>query len=147
MPYDACLAQKLYFGNLASVEQRPFYWRSRLALADAAFLLKQDDEAIRLYQEVLDLLPSSWSVRNRLANAYIAARRPEEAVQPLAESLAITGDRPEAADSLFLQGLAYRDLGRPEESAQSLERSLALGLAGRSAQQAREILAKMGARP
>ncbi|HLF04212.1 MAG TPA: tetratricopeptide repeat protein, partial [Dehalococcoidia bacterium] len=145
--YDVCLAQKVYFSNLAAVEQRPLYWRSRLALADAAFLLKQDDEAIRLYNEVLSLLPASWPVRNRLANAYLAAGRPEEALKASAESLAITGETDNAADTLFLQGMAYRDLGKPMESAQSLERSLALGLGGSSAQQAKEILAKMEAGP
>jgi tetratricopeptide (TPR) repeat protein len=147
--YDVCLAQQVYFSNLAAVEQRPLYWRSRLALADSAFLLKQDDEAIRLYNEVLSLLPASWLVRNRLANAYISAGRPEEALKPLAESLAITGDigdiesNRNPADALFLQAMAYRDLGKPEEAIRSLERSLALRLGVESAQEAQEMLGQI----
>jgi O-antigen ligase/Tfp pilus assembly protein PilF len=145
--YDVCLAQQVYFSNLAAVEQRPLYWRSRLALADAAFLLKQDDEAIHLYNEVLSLLPASWPVRNRLATAYLAAGRPEEALKASAESLAINGDNGYPADALFLQGTAYRDLGKPEEAIKSLERSLALGLGGNWAQQAQEMLGQIRSSP
>lgn len=145
--YDVCLAQQVYSSNLASVEQRPFYWRSRLALADAAFLLKRYDEAIRLYQEVTNLLPSSWAARNRLANAYIKAGRPEEALKPLAESLAITGENANAAETLVFRGIAYRDLGQFEASTQDLERSLVLSPESGSAQQTKEMLATMKASP
>ena len=36
VPYNVCLIEGNYFSSLASVQQRPFSWRSRLALANAS---------------------------------------------------------------------------------------------------------------
>ena len=92
VPYETCLVWKTYQVNRASVEQRPFYWRSRLAMANSALALGMDDEAIRLYTEVVATVPASWPLQNRLAEAYIDVGQPERAVEVLEESLAITGE-------------------------------------------------------
>ena len=44
-PYENCLVWKTYQVNRASVEQRPLYWRSRLAMANSALALGLNDEA------------------------------------------------------------------------------------------------------
>ena len=92
VPYETCLVQKTYLVNRASVDQRPYYWRSRLALANSALALGFNDEAIRLYTEVVATVPNSWPLQNRLAEAYIDVGQPERAVEVLRESLAITGE-------------------------------------------------------
>ena len=89
VPHETCLVQKTYLINRASVEQRPFYWRSRLAMANSALALGLNDEAIRLYTEVVATVPASWPLQNRLAEAYIDIGQPERAVEVLEESLAI----------------------------------------------------------
>lgn len=139
-PYEVCLGQKIYQTNLGAVRQRPFYWRSRLTLANSALGLGRHDEALRLYQEAVSLVPASWPLHNQLAKAYIDSGQPQAALEVLGKSLAITGSTRHSADAYYHQGIAYRDLGELEKSVQSLERSLDLGISGDSREMAQQVL-------
>jgi tetratricopeptide (TPR) repeat protein len=143
IPYRPCLAVRSFQSNLEGVAQRPFYFRQRLALASSTYNLPQlAKETVRLYRESLSLVPDSWPIRNELANAYIQAGRPTEALHILSESLNITKETPNSERAYFLQGSIYKDLGELAKSATSMERSLLLGLSGDSARQAHEVLAE-----
>lgn len=122
--YEVCLAALAHESNLAGSNQRPFYYRSRIKLADSAFKLLRDDEAIRHYQESLDLVPSSWALRDNLASAFIQQGKPEQALRLLAESLEITKDTGPSINSLVLRASAYLDLDRPGDSIDDLNRAL-----------------------
>jgi tetratricopeptide (TPR) repeat protein len=143
--YETCLITSAYQSELAGVAQRPFDWRLRLALADSASQLDRKEEAIRLYQEVVALVPASWPLLNLLAGAYVKAERPQEALAPLEKSLALTGEDPRSSQALFILGVAKRELGQLEDSARALERSLELNGAGRYAQEAQEALTRVNA--
>lgn len=143
--YETCLMDKAFQSQLAGVAQRPFDWRLRLALADSASNLDRKDEAIRLYREVVSLVPASWPLLNLVAGAYVEGERPQEALAPLERSLALTGEDPRSSHGLFILGIARLELGDLEESAQALERSLELDGAGSFAQDARRALARVRA--
>lgn len=99
-----------------------------------------DKETVQLYRESLALVPGSWPIRNELADAYLKAGQPEEAIKVLEEFLAITGDTSFSTRALFLLGIACEKLGDLEKSVSSLERSVNLGLSGEPAKQAFRIL-------
>ena len=138
MGYRECLAFQRYWISREAVDKRPFYYRSHLGLANAAYGLRGTeysitrddqvtsvrlrDETVRAYRETLALVPNSWRIRNALAAAYLEAGKPEAALQPLEESLVITGDVANSSKAFLLQGLAYRDLGEPAKTVQSLQR-------------------------
>ena len=128
IPYRLCLATNSLQSNIDGAASRPFYYRSRLALANSFFQFGQSDQAIQHYRDSLSLVPNSWPIRNGLADAFLAAEQPEEALDVLEDSLAITGSDFRSADALFLKGLALQELGDHEGSVRSLERSLELGL-------------------
>ena len=117
VPYETCLVRKAYLTNLAGVEQRPFYWRSRLALANTAGALGLKDEAIRLHQEVVVLVPHSWPLLNRLAEVYLDFGEPEAALEVLDASLAMTKDTSSSSEAVRLQELANQQLGNLSDSA------------------------------
>ena len=121
--YDVCLAVRAHQSNLEGIARRPFYYRSRVAGANSAFNLTLYEDAIRLYSEGLELVPASWVIRLELANVYIRSGRPEAALQPLQESLAITGERVRSPRSHFLLGRAFADVGDRESAIRSLEQS------------------------
>ena len=80
---------------------------------------------LRAYQVLSALLPGYWIVHNPEASAHLRLEQPEQALGPIADSLAITGaDSPLASRALYLRGVALRDLNRLPEAAQSLEQSL-----------------------
>ena len=115
-PYQVCLVEKIYVNNLEAVQQRPFYWRTRLALANSALALGRHEEAIRLYQEVASSVPNSWPLLNRLAEAYIDIGQPEQALAVLEESLDITRDTRNSEQALSLQTLAYQEMDDSEQT-------------------------------
>jgi hypothetical protein len=115
-PYKVCLVEEIYVNNLAAVQQRPFYWRSRLALANSALALGRHEEAIRLYREVASSVPNSWPLLNRLAEAYIDVGQPEQALAVLEESLNITQETQNSEQALSLQTLAYQEMGDSEKA-------------------------------
>ena len=140
LPYRVCLGTKSFQSSLDAVGQGPLYYRSRIAVAAAAFNVRLDDEAINWYQDAISMVPSSWILRNELADVYIQTGQPEEALQPLKESLVITGDTVNSAKALLLQGLTYRELGQTEKSIQSFKRLLSLD--SDYGAQARQLLAQ-----
>lgn len=141
-PYKVCLAIKAFENNLIGALQRPFYYRSQVALAETASNLTLNDQAARYFRTALSLVPASWPIRNELARAYIDAGQPESALQVLQEFPAITGDDERSSSSLFLQGMAYRDLGDSVKFVQLLGRSESLERSGQSARMARRTLAE-----
>ncbi|MCI0859827.1 MAG: hypothetical protein J4N81_13935 [Chloroflexi bacterium] len=138
--YEVCLTSQALESNLKASSQRPFYYRSRLSLADSALMLNLNEAAVRLYQEVVDLVPGSPPLRIPAAEALLLAGQPQAVLDILDESLAFPRGEPTPRDFLFLQGLAYRDLGQLEESVDRLERSLAMGLPSNKELQAHRIL-------
>jgi tetratricopeptide (TPR) repeat protein len=116
VPYQDCLARGIHSNNILGSEQRPFDWRSRMSRANSALALGLNDEAIRLYQEVIYLAPTAWALHNRLAEAYIDIGQPELALKVLEGSLAITGDTNPAAQAVSLQDTARKALAAAKES-------------------------------
>ena len=140
--YPVCLAKEAFQSNLDAVGQRPFNYRSHLALANLAFNLPElQDETIQFYEQSVALVPNIWIIRDEVAEAYIVAGQPEEAITALEESLAITKDTRLSARALFLRGQAYQDLDELQKSAESMERSLELVSKGETAKAAHKILA------
>ena len=156
LPYEGCLSQEIYRSNRLAMFHRPLHYRSRLALGantlELASLTGDDalaDNAIRLHQETLELIPLSWPLWNGLAFAYVRLGRPSEALPALEKSLSITGNgsgggEPEfSASARCIAGLAYRDLGELERAAASLEKCLQLRDSGPSAKEAHRVLASV----
>ena len=137
LPYEICLAVKTLQSDRESVVRRPFYYRSRLALANSADILTLQDQTVRYYEETLALVPSSWRLGNELAEAYLEAGQPQAALRILDASLAITKNTTRSAKAYYLQGRAYGEQGNLIESIASLERSLELELSGEIELQAR----------
>jgi hypothetical protein len=110
VPYQDCLVSKIYLNNIIATEQRPFYWRSRLSQANSALALGLEDEAIHLYRESIDLAPTSWPLRNRLAEAYLDIGQPWEALLVLAGSKAITKEHYTSGIAECWEGIALKKL-------------------------------------
>ena len=146
VPYDVCLGVAAFESNLEGVKRRPFYYRSRIALADSAFNLNQNDLGVGLYRESLSLVPQSWSIHNSLAGGLLVAGRPLDALQTLEKSLAITSGTASVnhatAEALRLQGMAYRDLDDLERSARALEGAFELSPYSDSALAVLDLLAE-----
>ena len=141
VPYTFCLANQAHESNKNGVERRPFYYRSRLALAHSAYNLRSKD-VIRHYEEVLATVPDSWKLRDDLAEVYLDAGQAEAALKATEESIAITADSDLSAEAYFFQGKAHGALGDLEKSAASLERSLELGLIEDLGLEATQLLAE-----
>jgi len=155
LPYNVCLAVAAFESNLEGIHQRPFYYRSHLAMANSAFNLKQDDEAIRLYREVASMVPNSVPLQhdvavafNQMAEAHLNDGEPEEAIRILEDTADFEMDVGNFAWALYIQGMAYDDLGQLEKSAQFMERSLGLVSEGEIAKAAHnkltEVYTKLG---
>ena len=116
LAYQDCLAQNVHLFNIIGAEQRPLYWRTRLTQANSALALGLEDEAIRLYREVVALVPGGWPLHNRLAEAYIDIGQPEAALEVLEGSIAITKDSYLSDSAIELQILARGKLETSRES-------------------------------
>ena len=125
-PYLVCLGLESLNSNLKAVSQQPLYYRSRLAFANSLFNLQLDESAVDAYRVAVALVPTSWSIRNDLAEALINLNQQEEALPHLEWSLAITGDSSQSSLALSLMGRAMMDLERPSEALASLKRSISL---------------------
>ena len=121
LSYEVCLVEMTSQSNLTGSNQRPFYYRSRLALANSARNLNLSDEAIRYYQESLNLVPGSWKLQNRLASVFIEQGNPGEALGLLQESLEITQDSDASTRAIVFRAMAYVDLGRELEAIDDLD--------------------------
>lgn len=128
-----CVAGADYAQAQQWIENRPLDFRSRLALANAALglgLLKDDaglkSESVRLYQEVLQLTPNSWTVWNLLARVQIDLDHPQRAMPPLEQSLLITGDSSWSSEAFALRGLALQGQGETKLAIDDLNKSIGL---------------------
>ena len=131
--YEGCLRDKIYQVRVQAVQPRPLYLRSRVALAKTALNLAlvnpesyPPGEAIRLYQEAVQLAPNDWRILNGLAFAYLLFGESPKAMAPLLASLALTGDDVYSAYALYLKGGVHLNIGEPETGADFIERALAL---------------------
>ena len=132
-PYKECLTKCVYLDNLTAAEQRPFNFRSRHALALSTSALatltgdkKLEEDTLRFFKEVTDLVPTSWQFHNQLAAAYLQAGRPEAALDAADRSLSITGDHPNSTTGYFLRGIANRELGQARAAVESFNDILRL---------------------
>ena len=146
-PYDVCLASQSYLNNTEAVNQRPLYFQTRLELANSAFNLKQDQEAVRLFREVSDMVPNSRALQNLaaestniVAEANLDEGKPEAALQALQDNLDLGNDQENSAKTLYLQGVAYGELGELDKAAGLLEQSFELVREGAIAKATREAL-------
>ena len=133
LPYETCLARKVFFSHVEEVEGSPWRWQSRLDLANAAAglaSLSQDAslgaEAIGLYSETVDMVPTSWKLRNQLAKNQIVFGDPEAALLAIEDSLDITAGTVNSAEAFLLQALAYGDLDQPEEAVKVYDKAIRL---------------------
>ncbi|PKB84264.1 MAG: hypothetical protein BZY88_00630 [SAR202 cluster bacterium Io17-Chloro-G9] len=127
LPYQFCLAANSFQSNLDGASRRPFYYRAQLALANSAYNLPElADETVLFYQRALELVPGSWRIKNEVADAYLDAGQPVEALQTLEGSLAITEGDNKSGAALAIQGSAYLAQNNLEGSAKAFERSLEL---------------------
>lgn len=124
--YEVCLAALTHESNLAGSKQRPFYYRSKIAVADSAFNLSLDEEAINYYRESLNMVPNSWAMRDNLASALIQQGKPGDALGLLRESLQITNGSDASINTLVLRGRANLELSRFQESVEDFTQALNL---------------------
>ena len=131
--YDFCQPEKQHERNQQWVKERPFNFRSWLALADSSLylgLLKKDDglidEATLLYQRVSDMTPNSWTLWNRLAEVYIQVGDHGSALPWLERSLEVTGDTTLSFDTFVVQARAYHGLGQLQETIDSIDQAIRL---------------------
>ncbi len=141
LPYAVCLAASSLGSNLESVDQRPYYYRSNVALANSAYNLPElADETVEFYRRSSALVPSGWPVLNELADAYLEAGNPIGALETLERSLAITEDRRLSDRGFFLQGRAHVALEQIQDAANSMARSLEVGLTGPARGEANRVI-------
>jgi tetratricopeptide (TPR) repeat protein len=122
-------------GQAASHGRHDIAWRLPMALWDLFQLGRYWDDWIATYRIALASARhlgdrgAQAGILNRLANAYHAAKRPQEGIDCLRESLEIsreTGGRREEASALGNLGNAYHMLGRYEEAIDHFRQALAL---------------------
>jgi tetratricopeptide (TPR) repeat protein/O-antigen ligase len=133
VPAPVVQAEENFRRNVKWVEQRPYYFRARLALADSAWnlgLLTRNDElaneAIRRYRETAEMVPNSARLWRRLAEVYMQIGQPEGALEPLENWLAITGNSPDSAAPFELRAKAHMALGRPYDAIADFDRAISL---------------------
>ena len=88
--YETCMERLAYLSSRLGSQQSPYYYRSRLFLANTAANLSLPDEAAQYYRETSNLVPGSWKIKYGLAESYIQQGQPEKALVSLREPLAIT---------------------------------------------------------
>ena len=127
------ISSELKCGNISLILSINIFFTN-----ESGFFINLDlgEQAIRFYLDSIALVPASWPIRNQLAVAYLDAGQPQKALDVLEESLNITKGNNLSAEALFFRGIALRELGEIEESLQSLERSVEMGLAAHLEQQA-----------
>ena len=130
-PFARCAAEA-YLSNLRGFEKNTTSPQAKLSLANSTLNLAalgyegKDEEAIRWYSELVQMIPSSWPLKNALGSAYIRLSRPREALAPLDRSLSITKDSADSSQALFLKGQALQLLDDNERAIELFEQSLEL---------------------
>ncbi len=128
-PYARC-AEEAYLSNFGGYLKNRTSPQAKLVLANSTLTLAfmgyegKDEEAIRYYQELTDMIPSSWPLYNALSTAYLRLERGEDAVAFVEESLPVARDSGQLGDAFYLKGLAYRRLNQLEEAIEAFKESL-----------------------
>ncbi|MCE2403893.1 MAG: tetratricopeptide repeat protein [Dehalococcoidia bacterium] len=104
--------------------------QNKLVLANSAMVLALldyeglDDEAIRYYEELTDMLPKSWRQEYLLRRSQVRLGKYQDAVDGFEETMAKAGVSKERAQSLYVLGLAHDGLDQREEAIDAFEKSL-----------------------
>ena len=147
-PYDRC-AWEAYESNLQGFRKNSDSAQVKLVLANSTLNLAllryegKEEEAIRYFEELTDMIPSSWPLYNALATAHIRLGRNQDALASLDEALSITRNAAESAQLYYLKGLAQRRLGQTQEAIISFEQSLEMESGGPNAVNAHQMLAEV----
>ena len=147
-PYDRC-AWEAYESNLKGFLKNPDSAEVKLVLANSTLDLAlmryegKEGEAIRYFEELTDMLPSSWPLYNTLAAAHIRLGRDQDALVPLDESLSITQNAAESAQAYYLKGLVQRRMDQTQEAIISFEQSLVANSDDGNAAEVRRHLASI----
>lgn len=123
-PYLICLGLRALNSNLESVNQQPFYFKSRVAAGNSALNLHLTDPAIGLYQDAANMVPNSYLIRNSLAEIQIDTGLYSQASEELDWSLHITGDSPISHKALEHKGRLLYEMGRYDDALQTLKHGL-----------------------
>ena len=147
LPGEIELAEKAYARALKWVDQRPYFYRARLALANSSLelgLLKEDsrlsEQSSRLYRDVATMIPASFVLWNSSAQADLRANQPESALLAIDRSLALTGATVNAIDAWLIQARAYRELGQPVGALEALNAVLRIEPEHSEAYRARGVI-------
>jgi predicted O-linked N-acetylglucosamine transferase (SPINDLY family) len=92
-------------------------------LGDQAIRTNNLDQAVRYYQQSLEINPNQANAYNNQGIALYYLKRLDEALASYERALALNPDHAEALNN---QGLALRDLKRPEQAISSFNRAIAL---------------------
>lgn len=113
-----CLMDGIYNSYMSAINAGDTRWQTRYEAAQSAVhladLLESElvaMEAIRLYEESIDMVPHSYVIKNSFASALLKFGNPKAAREVLLTSLDITGMSPASVEARFLQGLSYADEG------------------------------------
>jgi len=126
-PYLTCLGLESLESSFDSIEEQPFYYRSQIASGNAAFNMNAHESAIESYGTAVGLAPSSWKVRNDLAESQIALGMYEDALEQLDLSITTTGQTANAVQAMNFKGVALQKLDRLDESSSVLRQAISLG--------------------
>ena len=138
-PYAKC-AEEAYESNLIGYQKNKTSPQAKLVLANSTLQLalrgdqEKAEEAIRYYDELTKMIPSSWPLHNALGSSYLRLGRPEEAVASFERSVALFRNNPSATNAIQARlPDAYRDLAvahlrndRAQEALEPLEKSLSI---------------------
>lgn len=115
----------------AVLQRNPMHHGARVQAGEygrqiASFDKGMQGEAIDNSAISAALLPRVWQVQDALAITYLQFGQPQKAAAPLAKALSITGESRDSAQTLYLVGWDFRDLGKPKEAIVALEKSVSL---------------------
>ena len=138
-PYVRC-AEEAYLSNLQGYQKNRTSPQAKLTLANSTMTLAQlgydgkGDEAIRYFEELTDMIPSSFPLHNGLATAYINLGRGQDAIESIKRSLVEFRSNQDAVELLTRRLVeAYEILSitllsenKPEEALRVLDQSLTI---------------------
>ena len=125
-PYQICLMLQSFDTQLESVNQQPFFYRSRIEAANSAFALQLSDSAIGLYRDAVNMLPNSYHLLNDSAETQIDLGLYDGALTDLDRSLDITGESLYSHQALYLKGRLLFETGQYDDAIHPLKHGLAV---------------------
>src|SRR5262249_53392706 len=99
--------------------------------AKQAMLAGRYPEAVKIYRELVRILPENSGLRLNLGLALGKAGQTAAAIPELTQ---VTRAQPDLAPAWFLLGLAYQQLGKPREAIAPLRKAVSLDRANSQAQ-------------